>query len=66
MNEDIKKGETIIYNFAFGLVEAKVIKVLGEDYLKVKHKDFCIFDYVLIGYKHIIRKDRVLSVERRG
>lgn len=62
---DIKKGDTVVYSFAYGLVEAKVIKVIGDDYLKVKHKDFCIFGYVLSGFKDIMRKDRILSVERR-
>jgi hypothetical protein len=55
----MKKGDTILYHFAFRIQEAKVIEVYDDKYIKVKHKGFT-------GLKDIIRVSQVISVKTRS
>jgi hypothetical protein len=57
---DVKKGDTIIYEFAGSITEAKVLKVV-DPYVKVKHKDVCLFGFLLLGFNHFFHKERILG-----
>jgi len=57
---NIKKGDVILYKFAYSYVEAKVIKVYDEDFIKVRHNDFPFPLNLLLGYREIIKTSRVV------
>lgn len=58
MNEiKVKKGDTILYNFAFKTQEARVVKVYSNGYIKVMHKGFSSFFFT-----EIIETSRIKGV----
>ena len=64
---NIKKGDVILYKFAYSYVEAKVIKVYDEDFIKVRHNDLPFIINFLVGYVDIIETSKVLSkISRSG
>lgn len=56
----IKKGEVVLYDFGFSMIEAKVIRVYGNEYVKVKHKNN-FMDW-LFPYTQIVHTSRICRI----
>lgn len=63
---NIKKGDVILYKFAYSYVEAKVIKVYGGDFIKVRHNDYPFPLNLLLGYREVIKTSEVLGKVSRS